>query len=112
MPIKKSTSYWTVWQEEIETKVNPKVPEDFTITAPGWKFLQVISFLGLYAKQALTIRQVLGRQRKGRNAKGNAETQVGLHTVLNVKVLVGALNQEKAILGAFSISAKSSGTFG
>ena len=51
-------------------------------------------------------------QRKGRNAKGNAETQVGLHTVLNVKVLVGAFNKEKALVGAFSISAKSSGTFG
>ena len=32
--------------------------------------------------------------------------------VLNVKALVGAFNQEKALVGAFSVIVKSSGTFG
>ena len=35
-----------------------------------------------------------------------------LNNVLNVKALVGAFNQEKALVGAFSVIAKSSGTFG
>ena len=35
-----------------------------------------------------------------------------LNSVLNVKALVGAFNQEKALVGAFSVIVKSSGTFG
>ena len=34
-----------------------------------------------------------------------------LNTVLKVKALVGALNQEKALVGAFSVIVKSSRTF-
>ena len=35
-----------------------------------------------------------------------------LHSVLNVKVLVGAFNQEKALVGAFSVIMKTDGSFG
>ena len=34
------------------------------------------------------------------------------HSVLNVNALIGAFNQEKALVGAFSMNLKSSGTFG
>ena len=34
------------------------------------------------------------------------------HSVLNVKAVVAAFNQEKALVGAFSVIVKSSGTFG
>ena len=33
------------------------------------------------------------------------------HSVLNVKVLVGAFNQEKALAGAFSVIVKTEGSF-
>ena len=33
------------------------------------------------------------------------------HSVLNVKVLVGAFNQEKALVGAFSLIVKTDGSF-
>ena len=35
-----------------------------------------------------------------------------LHSVLNVKALIGAFMQEKALIGAFSVIVKSSGTLG
>ena len=34
------------------------------------------------------------------------DRQLGLHCVLNVKVLVGAFNQEKALVGVFSMIVK------
>ena len=42
----------------------------------------------------------------------NAHLAQCLNSVLNVKVLVGAFNQEKALVGAFSVIVKSSRTFG
>ena len=34
-----------------------------------------------------------------------------MHSVLNVKVLEGAFNQEKALVGAFSVIVKTNATF-
>ena len=42
----------------------------------------------------------------------NAHLAYCLNSVLNVKSLVGAFNQEKAVVGAFSVIVKSLGTFG
>ena len=41
------------------------------------------------------------------------DRQLGLHSVLvlNVKVLVGAFNQEKVLVGAFSVIVKINGSF-
>ena len=36
---------------------------------------------------------------------------VSFTSVLNVKVLVGAFNQEKALVGAFSVIVKTDGSF-
>ena len=42
----------------------------------------------------------------------NAPLALCLYSVLNVKAEVAAFNQEKALVGAFSVIVKSSGTFG
>ena len=42
----------------------------------------------------------------------NAHLSECLNSVLNVKALAGAFNQEKALVGAFSVIVKFSGTFG
>ena len=42
--------------------------------------------------------------------KNKVPTRACLKCILNVKMLVGAFNQEKALLGAFSVIVKSSRT--
>ena len=44
--------------------------------------------------------------------EGRAALRHYANQTLNVKALIGAFNQERALVGAFSVIVKSSGTFG
>ena len=53
----------------------------------------------------------LGHLRSQINIAHGAFVYLSFNSVLNVKALVGALNQEKVLVGAFSVIVKSSRTF-